>query len=460
MSSTLRRWLGLVLAVELAVCGWAVGSRLLRPRASLPDSFPDDPLLAAEFAALATRAEQGGAEDWRFLGESLLGQGRYGHAERAFERALELDPLDAEAAYGLGFAVDRTGRVAEGNVHYERCLQIPDDPRRQRSVKPFALFAIGRNHLRQGDVAAAESAFRSNDGFAPALYQLARILHASGRPSEAAALLDRLLESIPLSLELHHLRSRVMETLGEPAEQFAAAAMEERSARLIETSYGTEYVRPFAHRHGLKRLLDGYEQQKSSADPATLARELAALEAAVGDRRIPERMALLYLRGERALAAGETAPVPEIVRKIAAGGDASTSRLLMEARWRDRQGDADAARTLRERAATMQRTAGLERDLADDCDRRGDTAGRDRHRAAEQFITAMAAYRRNRPDVALQLLRKSAELVPDDATTWYHIGEMQYHLGQREAADEAFRKALALEPHDGRARDFLDRRAP
>jgi len=459
MRSSLGRWLVLALALDVAACGWFVGGRLLRPRASVPAAFPDDPLLAAEFAALATRAEQGGAEDWRFLGESLLGQGRYGHAERAFERALELDPLDAEAAYALGFAVDRTGRVAEGNVHYQRCLDIPDDPRRERSVKPFALFAIGRNHLRLGDVAAAEAAFRQNEGFVPAMYQLARILHASGRPKEAAALIDRLLERIPLSLELHHLRARVMEALGEPAEQFAAAAMEERSAHLIETSYGTEYIRPFAHRHGLKRLLDSYEERKATGDPA-LAGALDTIEAAVGDRRIPGRMTLLYLRGERALADGRTDAVPEILQKIAAGGDASTSRLLMEARCRDRQGDADGARLLRERAATMQRTAALERQLADDCDRRGDAAGRDRHLAAEQFLAAMAAYRRNRPDMALQLLRKSAELVPDDATTWFHIGEMEYHLGRRDDADEAFRTALELRPHHGRARDFLDRRAP
>ena len=72
----------------------------------------------------------------------------------------------------------------------------------------------------------------------------------------------------------------------------------------------------------------------------------------------------------------------------------------------------------------------------------------------------MAAYRQNRPDTALDLLRKSAELAPDDATTWFHIGEMEYHLGRRDAADEAFRKALELRPGYGRARDYLDRRAP
>ena len=460
MSAAIRRFVAIVLAVEVVVCGWLVGSRMLRPKAAIPASFPDDPLLAGEFADLAKRAENGDASDWLFLGESLIGQGHYGYAEQAFERALEIDPLNVEAAYALGFAVDRTGRVAEGNVHYQRCLDMPEDAGNPRSKKPFALFAIARNHLRLGDVAAAEAAFRRNEGFVPAMYQLARILHYSDRPKEAAELLARLLGKVPLSLELHQLRARVMEKLGDPAEQFAAAAMEERSAHLIETSFGTDYVRPFAHRHGLKRLLDAYDERKATGDPATMARELDAIDAIVGDRRLPQRFSLLYLRGERALVEGRPGPVPEIVRKIAEGGDASTSRLMMEAGYHQQQGDADAARALRERAVTMSPTAVLERQLADDADRRGDTSGRDRHRAAEKFQSAMAAYRQNRPDTALDLLRKSAELAPDDATTWFHIGEMEYHLGRRDAADEAFRKALELRPAYGRARDYLDRRAP
>jgi tetratricopeptide (TPR) repeat protein len=455
MSPAIRRFVLIALAGEIAVCGWLVMNRLARPRAAIPASFPDDPLLAGEFAELAKRAEQGGARDWLFLGESLLGQGCYGHAERALERALQLDPGDADAAFALGFAVDRTGRVAEGNAHYERCLDISADVPTPGSKKPLALYAIGRNQLRLGDVAAAEAAFRRNEGFVPALYQLARILHHSDRPQEAAELIGRLLGMLPLSLELHQLGARVMERLGEPAGRFAAAAMEERSAHLIETSFAHAYVRPFAHRHGLKRLLDEYAAGEASADPARLAWELDTLAAVVGDRRLPQRMMLLFLRGQRALVDGKPGLVPEIVRQIAAGGDASSDRLLLEAGCLEQQGDADGARALRERALLMSPKAVIERLLAADCDRRGDAAGRDRHLAGEQFLAAMAAYRRNRPDAALELLRKSADLVPDDATTWFHIGEMEYHLGRRDAAAEALRTAVDLRPGYGRARDYL-----
>lgn len=460
MSPAFRRFLAITLAIEVALCGWLVVQRLQRPRAAIPAAFPDDPLLAGEFAALAKRAENGGADDWLFLGESLLGQGCYGHAERAFERALELDPLSIEAVYGLAFAIDRTGRVAESTVQYQRCLDTPDDPRSPQSKKPFALFAIGKNHLRLGDVAAAEAAFRRNEGFVPAMYQLALILYHTSRPKEAAALLARLLQQVPLSLELHQLRARVMEQLGEPAEQFAAAAMAERSAHLIESYFGTEFVRPFNHRHGFKPVLEAYDSRKASGPPAVMEAELAAIEDLVRDRRIPQRFMALFMRAERALATGRPEVALEAVRQIAAGGDASGSRLLVEAAARQMQGDADAAQALRERAETLQPSVLGQRGLADACDREGDAAGRDRHRAKEHFLAAMAAYRSNKLEPALELLKKSAALAPDDATTWFHIGEMEYHLGRRDAADEAFRKALELRPGYGRARDYLEQRAP
>jgi len=346
----MRRWVAIAVAVEVAVCGWLAVDRLRRPRATLPTTVADDPQIGAEFAALARRAENGGAREWLFLGESLLGQGLYGHAERAFERALALDPANVEAAHALGFVVDRTGRVAEGNAHLRRCLEIIERSGQQHPQRSLVLYAIGRNHLRLGDVPAAEAAFRRNEGFLPAMFQLARILYHSDRPKEAAELLERLLEREPLALELHHLNARVMERLGRPAEQFAAAAMEERSAHLVETSFGTDYVQPFVKRH-------------RRSDPA-----------------------------------------------VADGAAASV--------------------------------------------------GSDHGRGVELFRAALAAYRRNRLPEARGLLRRAAELAPEDATTWYHLGEMEYHLGDPDAADEAFRRALALRPGYGRSRDFLDRRPP
>jgi len=459
MTPILRRLLVAAVAVELAVCGWLVWGRLARPVPALPAAFPDDPLLAGEFAVLAERAENGGAADWMHLGESLLGQGLYGHAERAFEQVVALDPRNVEARFALAFCVERTGRVAEGNALYEKCMEAVDGPTVQPSnKKPFALFNIGRNHLRLGDVSAAEAAFRRNEGFVPAEYQLARILHATGRPREAEAVLQKLLLRVPLALELHQLRARVLDALGRPAETFAAAAMEERSAHLIETSFGTDYVRPFTSRQGLRALFAGYDKQMAAHDAAGVNRAYEAIVAAVGDRRIPERITVLTLQGDRALSAGRNEAVLEFTTKIGALGDGSVGRLALEGAARQRMGESDAARALWERALSMEPVAELHRLLADDSDRRGDAAGRDRHRASQRFREAMAEYRSNKLPAALELLRQAAQFDDADPVIWFHIGEIEYHLGRQESADIAFRRALELKPEYGRARDYLERR--
>ena len=87
MSPALRRTLVIAIIVELAVGGWLLASRVLRVPPALPADMVDDPLLAAEIRVLASRADRGGTPEWRTLGEGLLGQGAYAHAESAFARA-------------------------------------------------------------------------------------------------------------------------------------------------------------------------------------------------------------------------------------------------------------------------------------------------------------------------------------------------------------------------------------
>ena len=45
----------------------------------------------------------------------------------AFEQALEADPDDAAAHYGLGFCLLNTGRVADAKPHFEKALQAMPD---------------------------------------------------------------------------------------------------------------------------------------------------------------------------------------------------------------------------------------------------------------------------------------------------------------------------------------------
>ncbi len=461
MSAGLRRLLVGLLAVEVAVCGWLLGRRALRMPPPLPAAFPDDPLLEPEMQAVADAADRGGAVEWRELGESLLGQGLYADAEQAFARAAALDPRDIDALFGQAFCVDRTGRVAESIAIYRRCLDLPDVADGPLGRRPFALYAIGRNHLRLGDVAAAEAAFRENDGFVPANFQLAKLLYRDGRLGEAVRIVEQLLGQLPLALELHQLKARILDAAGAPAEAFAARAAEERSAHLVESNFNTDYVRPFTQRHGIPRAFADYEQilpplpGDPQRDPARLEARLRPLEDAVGKLRIPQRVTLAYLRADLAAAAGRTDELADSLRTIAAAGDGSVSRLELEARLRELEGDTAAARDLLGRAAAMGPTAQLHRRLAEAAERDGNEAAARQHRAREHFYRGKAIYRRNELETARREFEEASRLDPTHVASWYRLGEMAYHLGRPVEAVAAFRRVLELEPDHERAATFL-----
>lgn len=462
MSTALRSTLVIAILVELVAGGWLLASRALRVPPALPADMSDDPLLAAEIRALAAKVDRGGAPEWRMLGEGLLGQGAYAHAESAFARAAALAPQDIEALFGHAFCIDRTGRMAASNPLYRRCLDLPDRTEDGVGRRPFALYAIGRNLLRLDDVQGAEAAFRENASFLPAQVQLAKLLVRDGRLGEAVRIVDDLLRQLPLALELHQLKARILEAAGAPAEAFLARAMEERSAHLVESNFSTDYVRPFTTRLGMPRVLQEVESRlppmpgDPRRDPAVLEREIAPLETLVAEARVPQRATLAFLRGALAADADDVAGITAALGIVDAAGDRSVSRLELEALVRDRMGDAVTATALRERAVAMGPSPQLHRRLAEERERQGDDAAARHHRARAHFHLGKAAYRRNRLEDALREFREAA--VHDDrhVATWYRAGEMAYHLGRRTEAAEAFRRVVDLEPDHERALRWLD----
>jgi tetratricopeptide (TPR) repeat protein len=61
--------------------------------------------------------------------------GRQSEAIRQFEQSLQINPLDAETHYNLGYALQQTGHIPEAIEQYEEALQIKPD------------FAAARNKL-------------------------------------------------------------------------------------------------------------------------------------------------------------------------------------------------------------------------------------------------------------------------------------------------------------------------
>ncbi len=103
-------------------------------------------------------------------------------AERAYRRAIELDPTLASAVTNLANLRHRLGDVQEAVALYRRALQV--DPE-----QPEAAYNVGVVHLEQGEpqeaVAWFERALHSDSEFADAHFNLALALEALGRLAEA-----------------------------------------------------------------------------------------------------------------------------------------------------------------------------------------------------------------------------------------------------------------------------------
>lgn len=441
-----RRFLIGLIAVELVTLGGLVGWRWILPAAVLPAPVVADPVLGDEFASLAIAATRGGAADWQRLGEALLGQGHYHHAEAAFHQAASLDPASLDARYGLAYCIDRTGRMAESNPHYRVCLGLPDPPSGGPPKKGVALYEIGRNHLREGNVAAAEAVFREQPGFWPGEYQLAKLLLHSGRPREAEAIIDRLLTKLPLALELHALRARILDAVGKPDAALMARAMTERSAHLLEFNYSTVFVQPFTVRHGLGKIVEDCEARVAAGDVDGASRCLASLDAAVADCPIPERATAERLRARIALIAGKPQEALAAARAEWDRGNHDPALAGIEADALDALGRPDEATAIRARIAQISPTAEVYRKLAAAAERAGDHTYRDEWLGRAAFLDGMAAYRRNDLATAVSLFTRATELFPDLDSAWFRQGEMQWHIGQRESARVAFLEALTRRP--------------
>jgi tetratricopeptide (TPR) repeat protein len=444
-----------LIAGELLLGGYLATRRWAEPSTRLPAAFPDDPPLAAELAVLATAARSGDASAWMALGDALLGKGFYHDAEDAYRQATQRAPQDIEARFALAFCIDRSGRMAEANEQYQRCLDLPDPPHVEQSKKPFAAYAIGRNLLRLEDEAAAEAVFRKNPGFLPAEYQLARILFFSDRPKEALDIVERGLTKLPLSLEWHRLRGRILEALDRPDEAFTARAMEERSAHLLEVNFNVDYIRPLTTRCGIKRMLAVYEAATRRERPPQLSARLDAIDAAIGKRLIPERITVDQLKADLAMGSGNAELVLQIIDTSPVLRDSDPLIAVLEADALERLGRLDEATTLRQKLITIAPSAALHRQLAAACQAAGDSAGREQHLAHAAVLDGIAAYRRNDLSAALVQFEQAVGHDPTNVHGWFHRGEMLYHLGRQAEALVAFREAVAQRPGFGRARDFI-----
>ncbi|TVP92018.1 MAG: type IV pilus biogenesis/stability protein PilW [Thioalkalivibrio sp.] len=159
------------------------------------------------------------------LGISYLRQNDLAQAERALERAVQFDPRFAMAHLGMASLRERQGSLDAALKHYRKALALePNDPYVQTNLgdllcrqgeiaegralldkaagnpsypaRHVAMVSAGVCALKAGETERAESSMREALQIAPrfpdALYELAQLTYADGRPFQTRAFLSRL----------------------------------------------------------------------------------------------------------------------------------------------------------------------------------------------------------------------------------------------------------------------------
>ncbi|MEG5266155.1 tetratricopeptide repeat protein [Pseudomonas sp. JDS28PS106] len=210
-----------------------------------------DPATAAAFYQRATQQPEAGPQTWLKLGDSLLAGNDARGAERAFQRALELGPGNAEALLGLGTAQLRQGKLERAATALAQAAEGSD--------RAVAWNRLGIAQILRGQTTPAQSAFSHSLGLAPddldTRCNLALAYALGGERQKAVQTIEPVARS-PLAQARHQRNELLVLVLAGDEQQLAGRSLDDI---------------PAAER---QQLLTEARRIKSLADPAQQAREL------------------------------------------------------------------------------------------------------------------------------------------------------------------------------------------
>lgn len=212
------------------------------------------------------------------LGLVRTGAGQPEEALADLQRALAVDPLNADACLGLGRAFERLGRSRDAEQSYMRAVQFrPADWRTHN--------ALGRLYWSQGRYADAETQFRKVIELTPdnarGHSNLGGVLVMMGRYEDAARHLER-----SLSVRATPAAHSNLGTAYYFQRRYAAAAAQMEKAVALQP----RNARLWGNLADAYRMLPGRE--KDSVQAYRLAIELATADLAVQPRDAPLRASL------------------------------------------------------------------------------------------------------------------------------------------------------------------------
>lgn len=440
----LRKCLLLLIVAELMIGAAICVQRAGRPEPPLPNLGKLDAETSAALQSLRDKARDGNSRDWRELAEGYLGNGFYLAAEGCFQRAMELDPGDQQAAYGRGFCLERTGRTSEAIPILTAVAKVAD-----AELAWTCWYQVGRCCLREDNINPAETAFRQIPDFAPAVYQLCKLLIRTNRTEDAVPLIDHQLEQYPNDVKFLQLRGKAAEALGDQATVAEIRDREDRAAYLVEMEYGLRFLGMLSAKLGLgsrlSRALDLKESGTAEQQSAVLHGALTIIR----KNSFWNYRSVFVAMAEVELALGHFPKVRELLDEVRKNSQDGPDLLDLEGKLLLAEDRPDEAANTWQRALSMRPSIELYEQLEKVS---GDASVKAHCRAQVIFLTGLAEFQKNHVEEALPYFERAAELEPENTTHLYYLGDAHRLLGNTDAASAAFAKCVEINPDHGRTR--------
>jgi tetratricopeptide (TPR) repeat protein len=153
-------------------------------------------------------------EGFKLLGKSLLEQGRYTDAIRAYDRAARLDPLDRGSMDQLALIYSQHNLLEAAQLDYEKILKT-HPPAIEQMMKALDNAQAAKDEAKAADCLGQW--VKLNAELADAQYQLSKIYEHQGRAKEAKALLEASVQVNPKQVEAQLTLGHFMEKSNERA---------------------------------------------------------------------------------------------------------------------------------------------------------------------------------------------------------------------------------------------------
>lgn len=447
----LTKILWFCLAVEAAGAAAFSVMWLTEPIPPRPDLSHYHPATSDEIRSLEKKVlDNGTAENWLTLGKMYLLFGLFPEAEYCCNKTAYLDSTSFGALYWWGVAFNQLGETSQAIDKFRQALPLAENQAGDPDAAARCWYGIGRNYLRQEDVAHAENAFREAADFLPARHQLIRILVRSQRAAEAIPMLDDLTVRYPNESTFYQLRAVARDQLGDKDGAFEDRSRVERVSNSLKSDSIIAQLQMEAGQVGLYRELRECDRllAQNPQEAVTRLRKLLAAQ---------WRTELAGLLVEAEMRIGNAQQAVDLLKKMMACEGTTAEQLEQHAngyRWLSK---GDIAFQLRKRASQMRHIKTVHANLGRDYLKQGKTELARKHRALARMTDGIAAFREDQISEASSVLQQALGLNKELPNAWYYLAEC--HRVRRETAQaiEAYRNCLKADANHGRARSRLSR---